>query len=193
MKKPSFKTPPIRKTPKETPQKQRRRRIGRAIVEAAPGIAEALAGPLAGAAVEAVKKAIFGEKQVSEEIVEKAVEKMSPTLALKLAEAEAEFYQNLWQAQGQAEEIAAADRANARQRQLEMDDKMPKILGASIVVGFFLVLAFMFLLPIPIGFETEFSILLGALATMTAAVVNFYFGSSAGSREKTWLFLDKRG
>ncbi len=192
MKKPPQKPSPTRMTAKENPEKQRRRRIGRAIADAAPGIAEALGGPLAGAAVEAVKKAIFGEKPVSEEIVEKAVEKMSPSLAMKLAEAEAEFYQNLWQAQAAAEEIAAADRANARQRQLEMEDKMPKILGASIVVGFFLVLAFMFLLPIPAGFETEFSILLGALATMTAAVVNFYFGSSAGSREKTRLFLDKR-
>ena len=31
------------------------------------------------------------------------------------------------------------------------------------------------------------SIMLGALATMTAAVVNYFFGSSAGSREKTRL------
>ena len=29
--------------------------------------------------------------------------------------------------------------------------------------------------------------MLGALATMTAAVVNYFFGSSAGSREKTRL------
>ena len=40
---------------------------------------------------------------------------------------------------------------------------------------------------LPPGAETEFSIMLGALATMTAAVVNYFFGSSAGSREKTRL------
>jgi hypothetical protein len=40
---------------------------------------------------------------------------------------------------------------------------------------------------LPPGAETEFSIMLGALATMTAAVVNYFFGSSAGSREKTML------
>jgi hypothetical protein len=40
---------------------------------------------------------------------------------------------------------------------------------------------------LPPGAETEFSIMLGALATMTAAVVNYFFGSSAGSKEKTRL------
>ena len=45
---------------------------------------------------------------------------------------------------------------------------------------------------LPAGAETEFSIMLGALATMTAAVVNYFFGSSAGSREKTLLLTGVR-
>ena len=43
----------------------------------------------------------------------------------------------------------------------------------------------MLLRQLPVEAETEFSIMLGALATMTAAVVNYYFGSSAESAEKT--------
>ena len=68
-----------------------------------------------------------------------------------------------------------------------MRDWTPSVLGALIIFGFFLTLAVMVARKLPAGAETEFSIMLGALATMTAAVVNYFFGSSAGSREKTML------
>ncbi len=166
----------------------RRRRIGRALANAAPGLAEAMGGPLAGAAVEAVKKAIFGEQAASEQDVEKAVEKMSPTIFLRLAEADVAFHKALWAAQNRAEQIAQSDRADARARQMAMGDKTPMVLGGVVIFGFFAVLGLMVFAPVPAGLEAEFSILLGALATMTAAVVNYYFGSSVGSREKTRLY-----
>ena len=67
----------------------------------------------------------------------------------------------------------------------------PLMILARAISGFagqvFAVLAIMVAKKLPPGAETEFSIMLGALATMTAAVVNYFFGSSAGSREKTRL------
>ena len=83
--------------------------------------------------------------------------------------------------------IAAGDRADARARQTAMDDWTPTVLGALIIIGFFVVLGAMVTRNLPPGAETEFSIMLGALAAMTAAVVNYFFGSSAGSKEKTRL------
>ena len=68
-----------------------------------------------------------------------------------------------------------------------MNDWTPSVLGALVILGFFVVLGVMVAKKLPAGAETEFSIMLGALATMTAAVVNYFFGSSAGSREKTRL------
>ena len=83
--------------------------------------------------------------------------------------------------------VDAGDRANARARHMAMKDRTPMVLGALIILGFFIVLGFMVSRTVPTGVETEFSIMLGALATMTAAVVNYFFGSSSGSKEKTWL------
>ncbi|MEM9840896.1 MAG: hypothetical protein AAF830_17325, partial [Pseudomonadota bacterium] len=66
-------------------------------------------------------------------------------------------------------------------------------LAAAVVVGFFGVLATMLAVDVPTGAETEFSIMLGALATMAASVMNYYFGSSAGSKEKTLLLGLREG
>jgi len=89
--------------------------------------------------------------------------------------------------------IDASDRASARARHQAMDDWTPAVLGSLIVIGFFTVLGVMVARKLPVGAETEFSIMLGALATMTAAVVNYFFGSSAGSKEKTRALIGDIG
>lgn len=164
-----------------------RGRIKRAIRKTAPHLAEALGGPLAGAAVEKLSRAIFGGGEASEEEIEGALKSRSPEHEVAVLRAENEFRIALRGAEVEDARIAASDRADARQRQRLMDDWTTSALGALIVLGFFIVLAAMVSRRLPAGAETEFSIMLGALATMTAAVVNYYFGSSAGSREKTRL------
>jgi len=104
---------------------------------------------------------------------------------LAIKRADQEFQIALREAAVEEERIHAGDRDSARRRQQLMDDWTPSILGALIISGFFCVLGAMLARAIPAGAETEFSIMLGALATMTAAVVNYFFGSSAGSKEKT--------
>jgi len=164
---------------------RRRGRIKRAIAGAAPKLAHALGGPLAGAAVGALSKAIFGTEDVSEGDLEAALVSATPEQLLAIKRADQEFQIALREAAVEEERIHAGDRDSARRRQQLMDDWTPSILGALIISGFFCVLGAMLARAIPAGAETEFSIMLGALATMTAAVVNYFFGSSAGSKEKT--------
>ena len=166
---------------------KRRGRIKRAIAGAAPKLAHALGGPLAGAAVGALSKAIFGTEDVSEADLEAALAAATPEQLLAIKRAEHEFQIALREAAVEEERIHAGDRDSARRRQQLMEDWTPSILGALIIAGFFCVLSAMLARAIPAGAETEFSIMLGALATMTAAVVNYFFGSSAGSKEKTRL------
>jgi len=168
-------------------RKAARGRLKKAVATAAPGIAGALGGPLAGAAAAAVARAIFGKEAASEETLADAVEKASPEQLIALARADSEFKIAMRQAEIEEARIDASDRASARARQQAMEDWTPSALGALIIAGFFLTLAAMVTKRLPAGAETEFSIMLGALATMTAAVVNYFFGSSAGSREKTRL------
>lgn len=164
-----------------------RGRIKRAIARAAPGLARALGGPLAGAAVEQLSRAIFGDNVVDEDALAEALAVATPEQLLAIKKAEQDFQIALRQAGVEELRIAAGDRSNARERQIKMNDWTPSVLGAVVIIGFFAVLAIMVAKKLPPGAETEFSIMLGALATMTAAVVNYFFGSSAGSREKTRL------
>jgi len=172
-----------------------RGRIRRAIANTAPGLAHALGGPLAGAAVAQLSRAIFGAPDATEEALSEALAAASPEQLIALKKVEQEFQVALRQASVEEHRIDAGDRADARERQTAMDDWTPSILGALVIAGFFSVLAAMLMRALPAGMETEFAIMLGALATMTAAVVNYFFGSSAGSKEKTRMiaFNYRRG
>ena len=171
-----------------TKQRERgRSRLKRAVARNAPKIAEAIGGPLAGSAIEALSRAIFGDEAVDENQLSEAVENATPAQLLAIREAELAFRAELARIALDGKRIDAADRANARERQKAMGDWTSSVLGALIIGGFFIVLAAMIWRKLPANAETEFSIKLGALATMTAAVVNYFFGSSAGSREKTRL------
>ncbi|MBI1393044.1 MAG: hypothetical protein GC152_09920 [Alphaproteobacteria bacterium] len=167
--------------------KRPRGRLKRAVADVAPQIAHALGGPLAGAAVGALSRAIFGEDGADEAALADALRTADADTLLRLKVADLAFRRALEDARLEDLRIAAGDRADARARQAKMDDLTPSVLGGLIIAGFFIVLAAMVTRRLPAGAETEFSIMLGALATMTAAVVNYFFGSSAGSREKTRL------
>ncbi|MFZ5618889.1 MAG: hypothetical protein ACOZAA_16360 [Pseudomonadota bacterium] len=169
-----------------------RGRLKKAVAKTAPKIAEALGGPLAGAAVAAIARAIFGKEGAGDEELANAVSAASAEQLIALKRAENEFALAIRNAAVEERRIDAGDRASARERQQKMQDWTPSILGALIIGGFFLTLAAMVARKLPAGAETEFSIMLGALATMTAAVVNYFFGSSAGSREKTMLLTGVR-
>ncbi len=164
-----------------------RGKIKHAIAAAAPQLAQALGGPLAGAAVSQISKAIFGTPDANEDALGEALANVSPEHFLALKRAEQEFQIALRKAGVDDRRIDAGDRADARARQVKLRDWTPSALGALIILGFFTVLGAMLARRLPPGAETEFSIMLGALATMTAAVVNYFFGSSAGSKEKTRL------
>ncbi|MFQ5562662.1 MAG: hypothetical protein ACE5FO_03740 [Parvularculaceae bacterium] len=169
-----------------------RARIKRAVAKAAPQLARALGGPLAGAAAAQISKALFGRSDADEAAIDAALLTANPDQLVALKRAEYEFRLALQNTLIEDARIAADDRANARARQSAMKDRTPAMLGAAIIFGFFVVLAAMIAQRLPPGAETEFSIMLGALATMTAAVVNYFFGSSAGSKEKTRLMSSAR-
>lgn len=167
--------------------KGKRQRLKRALRRTAPELARALGGPLAGAAVELVGRALVGREERDEAVLAEALMTAAPEELVRLRQAELDFRRSLLDAAAEAERIAAADRADARGRQRALADSLPGVLAITVVAGFFAVVAVMLNTDVPAGAETEFSIMLGALAAMAASVMNYYFGSSAGSREKTWL------
>jgi len=180
-------TDTMEKDRKRARKRAKRRRIKKTITGIAPQIAEALGGPLAGTAVETLSEVLFGKPDAAEDEIDAVLETLSPQQIEAIRAADLAFEQMVSEAAIAQAKIAADDRADARFHQRTMEDKTASRLGALIIIGFFVVLAVMVTQRLPTGAETEFSIMLGALATMTAAVVNYFFGSSAGSKEKTRL------
>jgi len=152
----------------------------------APTIGTALAGPLGGAAasfladklgiqkktIEAVSSAISGSKMTPEQIT-----------SVKLAELE--FQKFLEQNNIDLAKLDVENTKSARDMQVETKSKTPEILSFVVTFGFFGVLAYMLTMESKPG--ESLLIMLGSLGTAWAAIVNFWFGSTAGSSRKTEL------
>ena len=140
----------------------------------------------------AIADAIIGDSTADESLVEQAILAAHPETLLKLRQADYDFHKAILASQTTAERIAMEDRASARARETALKDNAPTMIGTAVILGFFTVLGVMIFVDLPAGAQNEFAILLGALATMTAAVVNYLFGSSAGSKEKTQLLAKQQ-
>jgi len=58
-------------------------------------------------------------------------------------------------------------------------------LGAVIVVGFFMLMYFLVYIAIPETNKQILNLVIGALIASFSTIVNFYFGSSKGSQDKS--------
>ena len=163
-------------------------RIGAAVADAAPTVAHALGGPLAGAAADVLRRVILGDEDASDDALADAILARDPQTLLALRRAEHAFKRAVMDTRLEASRIAADDRDSARLREMTVRDRTPAFLGTAVIAGFFAALTLMLWREMPEGAEPAFAIMLGALSTMTGAVVNYYFGSSAGSKAKDEWF-----
>lgn len=153
----------------------------------APVIGTALGGPIGGLAAKTLSQTLLGKDNSTINEIEQAVKKATPDQLYALKKADNDFKIQMEQLGIDLEKIAADDRANARNREIQLKDNAPKLLAAVIVLGFFGVLATMVMIIIPANAVQPINILLGALTAMLTQVGNYYFGSSAGSARKTEL------
>jgi hypothetical protein len=152
----------------------------------APSIASAVGGPLAGMATKAISEALLGRPDASEAELMQAAAKATPEQLLALKKAEQEFEVQMRELDIDLERIANADRDSARNREIKTKDLTPKILAGFITAGYFGVLFYMLRNGLPQhGGSEAMLVMLGTLGTAWGGVVAYYFGSSAGSKEKT--------
>lgn len=153
----------------------------------APTVATALGGPLAGVATRALGEKLLGRPEAGEEEIAQAVLAAGPEDLAKLRQAEYEFTARMAELDIEVERVAAADRASARARQVETKDKMPALIAAFALFGFFTLLALIAFVELPPASEAPLNVMLGALGVLITQIGQFYFGSSADSRRKTSL------
>ena len=159
--------------------------FGPLLGQIAPTIATALGGPLAGMAVKTLSEALLGRDDGTAQDVSEALTSASPEQLTKIKQIDADFKVKIKELDIDLERISAKDRDGARQMHMQTQDWIPRVLALLITVGFFGVLTYMLLKGMPPTGTEALLMMLGALGTAWTGVVNFYYGSSAGSKAKT--------
>ncbi len=111
----------------------------------------------------------------------------NPEVLQSLKMANIEFKRDMAKLGVDIEEIAAADRRDARNLAREKGSLPQVILSGVYMVGYFTVI-FMFMaghIEVAPAHDVMFGTLLGVLTTAQVQIMNFWFGSSAGSKQKT--------
>lgn len=122
----------------------------------------------------------------------------SPDAAVKLKQIESDKTLGLQQLavqlaanqlQADTSRMAAefADRDSARKREEVIKDRTPAVMAYLVTLGFFGVLAYLLAYGKPAAGGDALLVMLGALGTAWTAIVQYFYGSSAGSDRKTDL------
>jgi len=168
--------------------------IKKKIGEVAPTVLETIgafvpgpAGIVTGVAGKILRQ-VFGTDKVSE--LENAIQ-TDPNLSLKLREAEIAAQLELMRIEKDTYALQLLDVQSARDREKEYwkslghADYSMEILGWLIVAGFFIILGIRLYVEIPSTQLENVGILMGFLGAGFMAVVQYKFGSSAGSAAKS--------
>ena len=150
----------------------------------APTLATALGGPMAGMAVKSIASSLGLSDRASEKDVSAALQNASPDDLLKLKEADNNFAVEMESLGVDLEKIAADDRNSARDMQKENKSKIVPMLAGLTVAGFFGVVFWVLSGKVSIE-STLLGFVLGQVSAKAEQVYNYYFGSSAGSKDKT--------
>lgn len=160
------------------------------VTDAAPLIGSLFGAP--GAVIGGIVKLVAGALGVepSEEAVEAEIRR-NPEALLKLKEFEATHRIELEKFVLEAERVRLGDVADARRREVAIvqatgrRDYSMEILGWIITAGFFIVLGVRMFITIPATQLENIGMLIGALISAFTTVVQYKYGSSKGSADKT--------
>lgn len=147
----------------------------------APTVASLMGGPLAGTAVSVLGNVILGKPNASHEEVMGALGNLTPEMLGKVKQAEAELQAKLKELDIQVDQLHQEDRADARNRQIELKDHIPGYLIGTVTVGFFGLLAVMSFHGVPAENRDLVNVMLGALGTGWSSGMMYFFGSSRGA------------
>jgi len=158
----------------------------------APMLGTALGGPFGGLAGAALAKALGGDPtKTTEEELAGLVQNVTPEQLLALKSAEQQFKLQMAELEVNSvkdlETIAAGDRDSARNREIQVKDHTPAIGFYFITAGFFGLLTMLLYKVIPTENKSVLDVMVGSLGTAWVGAVGYYYGSTAGSREKNGM------
>jgi hypothetical protein len=158
--------------------------------QVAPTIATALGGPLAGMAVSAISKAIGVDPEKVNDLI--SDNKLTAEQVAQIKIAEIELQKQAQELGLNFEKLAVDDRKSAREMQAATRSWVPPLLAAAVTTGFFAILGGMMFGRMSVADNTALTMMLGSLGTAWTGIIAYYFGSSAGSAQKTEI-LNRTG
>lgn len=152
----------------------------------APVLGTALGGPLGGTAVKFIAEKVLGDSSADESTVAEFIASASPDKLLELKALDQDFKIQMKQLDVDVFALEQKDRDSARA--LFKINIWPQIvLSALYIVGYFIVLVAVLTgkVAIPESSQSLVNVLIGMLSTAVPMILQFWFGSSMGSKEKT--------
>lgn len=161
----------------------------------APKLGLALGGPLGGLAGGLLSKGIgliLGTKDAAgnpagatQKEIEQALIGGDPATLVAVHNIEADLTKHMADLGVEEEQLAYADTANARGREIAVKDSTPKIIAYLVIVLVLIAEGSMFFVGQPKGIDgVVLGRILGTLDSALLLVLGYYFGSSAGSASK---------
>jgi len=169
--------------------------ISNVVSEVAPTLGTILGGP-AGGSIGSAISSLLGVDDAPEKVVE--VLKTNPDALLKLKEYEMQYKGKLQELQLENVKSVMDDIQNARNRQIKHEkatgtsDINLYVLAWIVVFGFFTLLGLTFFIAIPDDSNGVVFTLFGTLSTGFGMVLQYFFGSSAGSKMKTTMMTKQQ-
>jgi len=151
----------------------------------APTLGTALGGPAAGLAVKFLAEAFLGKPEATEDDLAAAIQGASPQQLLQLKELDQKFKLQMKQLDIDVFKIEVDDRKSARD--LAAFNMKPHLwLSGIYTIGYFVML-YMFMTgnaTVDVELSDEFGVVLGVMTAAQVKILDFWFGSSYGSRVK---------
>jgi len=156
------------------------------VASIAPVLGTALGGPFGGMATKFLAGKLVGDENAGEDIMEEMINNANPDLMFKIKELDADFKVEMKRIGLEEKQLVVDDRKDARK--LFSVDKRPQIILSGVFIGGYFVLVYALITG---GFKVDssqvalVSTLIGVLTAGVANIMQFWFGSSSGSKDKT--------
>lgn len=159
----------------------------------APMIGTALGGPFGGLAGTVLGSILGVDDPTDDEMLANATKQAlaDPNKVMQLKEAELAFKAKMKELDIREADLDIENTKSARLMQIETGSYIPGLLALLVTAGFFGLLGILCWRVIPTDNEEVLYVMVGSLGTAWVAVVNFYFGSSHGSKLKTEIMGKK--
>ena len=151
----------------------------------APTIATALGGPLAGGAIKLLTNELLGEDATEDDLA-LALQTANPETIAKIKEIDANYNIRMKELDVDLDAMAYADTADARKMATNTNMVPQIVLSATFIVGYLIILYSLISGAVKIQPEVKDMILLllGLITREIPTIMQFWFGSSIGSKNK---------